>query len=124
MKDNNWLEDDETIDGSWSVSTDGIKSYGKIYVTNKYFRYNQQGSLEQVQQGFRKHLIHVDNQKFLAVPYNEIEKAEIVKQLVIFKNLKLTLKSDDNLTFRFGVLNPQKAVDAINTHLTEITSVS
>ena len=117
MKDNIWLEDGETIVGSWSVSTDGIKSYGKIYVTNKYFRYNQQGSLEQVQQGFRKHLIHVDNQKFLAVPYNEIEKAEIVKQLVIFKNLKLTLKSGDNLTFRFGVLNPQKAVDAIEQYL-------
>ncbi|MEZ5496453.1 MAG: hypothetical protein R3F25_06440 [Gammaproteobacteria bacterium] len=117
MKDNIWLEDGETIVGSWSVSTDGIKSYGKIYVTNKYFRYNQQGSLEQVQQGFRKHLIHVDNQKFLAVPYNEIEKAEIVKQLVIFKNLKLTLKSGESLTFRFGVMSPQNAVDAIHSHI-------
>ena len=117
MKENNWLEENESIIGSWAVSTDGIKSYGKIFVTDKYFRYNQQGSLEQVEQGFRKHLIHVDNQKYLAVPYNEIEKVEIKKHLLIFKNLCLTLNSGESLAFRFGVMSPQKTVDAINVHL-------
>ncbi len=110
MTDDAWLEKDETILGQWSVSTNGYKSYGKIYLTNKYFRYNQQGSFREGEE------IHVEDQKFLAIPYDQIRKAEIVKKFFIFKNLRLCLDSGDDLVFRFGVMSPQKALDTILNH--------
>ena len=113
MKDQDWLQEAETIVGSWSVSTPGQKSYGKIHVTNQFLRYNQQGSLGHVKEGARKHLIHVADQEFLAVPYDQIRKVEVAKQLLIFKSLKVTLESGDELEFRFGVMSPQAAADEI-----------
>jgi hypothetical protein len=117
MKDTTWLHEGEEILGQWSVTTDGQKSYGKIYATNQYFRYNQQGSLGHISEGAQKHLVHVDNHQFLAIPYSQIHKVEIVKQYLIFKILKVSLTSGDSLAFRFGVMSPQSAFDAINRHL-------
>jgi hypothetical protein len=116
MDDHTWLEEGETVSGHWSVTGEGQQTYGKIYVTNKYLRYNQQGSLGHVSEGTRKHLIHVQDKEFLAIPYNDILTVEIVKHLFIFKTLRVSLTSGDDLSFRFGVMSPEKAVDAINRH--------
>lgn len=114
MDDHTWLEEGETVSGHWSVTGEGQRTYGRIYVTSKYLRYNQQGSLGHVSEGTRKHLVHVQDTAFLAIPYDEIAKVEIVKQLVIFKTLRVCLKSGDDVSFRFGVMSPKKAVEAIN----------
>lgn len=116
MNDHTWLEEGETVSGHWSVTGEGQRTHGKIYVTNKYLRYNQQGSLGHVSEGTRKHLVHVQDKAFLAIPYDEITKVEIVKQLVVFKALRVSLKSGDDLSFRFGVMSPRKAFDAVNRH--------
>lgn len=123
MGKQDWLEEGETILGSWSVYVikaiqAGKSCAGKIYVTDRYVRFDSEFVLGHVKEGIRTHLLLVNDGKHLAVPYDQIAKAQVQKQFFIMKNLALNLKSGEEMTFRFGVLSPQKACEAIMQRIT------
>ncbi len=115
MSDPNWLEEGETVLGSWSVYvvlalSAGNAFAGKIYVTDKFVRFDSQFQLGNVEDAG---LVLVQDGKLISIPYDQIAKSEIKKQFLVMKNLVLTLKNGDAITFRFGAMSPAKANQAI-----------
>ncbi len=125
-----WLEQGEEIVGSWSVfmgdpSPNSEKITGKIYVTDRYVRFQAGISLEKnaaakiaaayrvinPAQPFEKLADHA------AIPFGDIGDAAIVKKGFLQKALLLKLKSGDALEFQFGAMSPQKALDGIKAKL-------
>jgi len=126
----NWLELGEEIVGSWSVflgdpSPNSEKIAGKIYVTNRFVRFQAGLALEKnasakiaaaylyarSEQPYEKLTDHV------AIPFCEIGEASIIKKSFFQKALQIKLKSGGELEFQFGAMSPQKAFDAIQPRL-------
>lgn len=57
------------------------------------------------------------NYRDFTLSYDEIASVEVKKQLLIMQNLVITTKVGDQLTFRFGVLSPKKAVAEIQMRI-------
>ena len=125
-----WQEPGEEIVGSWAVFMGGPgpsseKITGKIYVTDRYVRFQAGISLEKNaaakiseayfhprrDQPFEKLTDHV------AIPFADIGDAEIVKKGFLQKALLLKMKSGDAFEFQFGAMSPQKALDGIKAKL-------
>lgn len=51
--------------------------------------------------------------KDFTLNYKEITNVEIIKKYLIMQNLVITTNMGEKLTFRFGMLSPKKALDAI-----------
>lgn len=125
-----WLELGEEIVGTWSVflgdpSPNSEKITGKIYVTNRFVRFQAGLALEKnaaakiaaaylykrSEQPFEKMNDHI------AIPFGDIGDASIVKKGFLQKALLLKLKSGEALEFQFGAMSPQKALDGIKAKL-------
>ncbi|PCJ60859.1 MAG: hypothetical protein COA79_07310 [Planctomycetota bacterium] len=112
-----WLDEGESVIDSWSIyilkAASVNNSAGKIYVTNKNFRFDIQTSMVNSPAG----LMLANDGRHLVVPYSEIAKVELQTQLLIMKNLKLELKSGEVYVFRFGILSPAKAIEEIQKRI-------
>jgi hypothetical protein len=125
-----WLEQGEELVGSWSVfvgdpTPNSAKITGKIFVTNRYVRFQAGLSLDKNAATsiaaayllrhrlppFEKITDHV------AIPFSDIGDALMVKKSLFQKSLNIKLKSGEELEFQFGAMSPQKALDGIKAHL-------
>jgi len=125
-----WLEQGEEIVGSWSVfmgdpSPNSEKIIGKIFVTNRYVRFQAGISLEKnaASKIAEAYMIRGRTAPFekltdhVAIPFTDIGDAAIVKKGFLQKALSVKLKSGDELEFQFGAMSPQKALDGIKAKL-------
>ena len=90
---------------------------GKVYVTDRYVRFDSQFELGMTKVRGWDNLMMVGSDRHLALPYDQIASAEVKKQFLIMKNLVITLKSGDVLTFRFGAMSRDKTQQAITERL-------
>ncbi len=125
-----WLEEGETIAGSWSVfmgdpSPNSAKTTGKIFVTDRYVRFqaglaleaNAASKISEVYFHPRRDKPFEKANDHVAIPFGDIAGAEIVKKGFLQKALLLKLKSGSELEFQFGAMSPQKALDGIKAKL-------
>jgi hypothetical protein len=125
-----WLEPGEETVGSWSVflgdpTPNSEKITGKVFVTNRYVRFQAGMSLEKNAASsiaaayFHRHRLPPFEKitDHVAIPFSEIGEAKIVKKSLFQKALYLKLKSGEELEFQFGAMSPQKALDGITAKL-------
>ncbi|MDA8018812.1 MAG: hypothetical protein MPN21_15330 [Thermoanaerobaculia bacterium] len=117
-----FLEDGESVLGSWYVYLilelrAGGTFAGHLIATDRYVRFDAQLELGNVKTGRRDNLLLVGSGKHLALPYDQIASCEVKTQFFIMKNLVVTSKSGDSMTFRFGVMSAAKAQEAIDSRL-------
>jgi len=125
-----WLEQGEEAVGSWSVfvgdpTPNSAKITGKVFVTNRYVRFQAGMSLEKNAAAsisaayfFRHRLPPFEKiTDHVAIPFSEIADASMVKKSLFQKALLIKLKSGEEFEFQFGAMSPQKALDGIKAKI-------
>jgi len=119
-----WLQDNETILGSWAVyvgepTPTSPKITGTLHVTD--CRVVFASTMELPKDAglglLSRHQVYRTKTERWEYPYGQIRKAEIVKKKLFIKSLLLTLDSGDQADFTFGAASPAKALEAIRTRL-------
>jgi len=123
---NDWLQAGENLAGSWPVyiGEEGpmaAKVTGKLHITDLNVHFEAGLSLEKNAAALITNHPHLKafekSEEHLTIPLGEIASGEIVKKGFLLKSLVVKLKTGDELAFHFGAMNPQKALDALNTGL-------
>jgi len=116
------LEEDEIIEGDWAVHVvfpfhrEEFYS-GELFMTNKHFHFNSKYGFGKEKHEIEEHFRVVDHDKHIVIEYDQIKNIEIKKTAILMNNLVVTLNSGEEVTFRFGFMSANKALEVAQKHL-------
>jgi hypothetical protein len=120
----NWMQADENSKGSWAVFVGGegpmaAKITGKLHVTDRNLHFEAGLSLEKNAPALLSNRIRAFkiSDEHLTIPLGEIAGGEIVKKGFLNKSLVVRLKTGEEVSFHFGAMSPQKALDSLTEGL-------
>ena len=116
------LEENETIEGDWAVHAvfpfHRQEFYsGELFMTNKHFHFNAKYGFGKEEKEIEEHFRVVDHDKHIVIEYDQIENVEIKKRAILMNDFVVSLKSGEEVTFRFGFLPANKALELAQKHL-------
>lgn len=116
------LEENEIIEGDWAVHVvfpfhRGEFYSGELFMTNKHFHFNAKFGFGKEEGEIEEHFRVVDHDKHIVIEYDQIEEVKINKRALLMNDLVVTLKSKEEVTFRFGFMSANKALEVAQKHL-------